>query len=203
MQIEFLKKIGFSDKNAKIYLALMQLGPSSVRRLALNSGLNRGSTYDAIKWLQDQELVSYYRQDTKQTFVAADPVKLHDLIKNQQQELTRIDTQLDKIIPEMQAVHAKGGERPVARYYQRQEIPRILQDVIDTCLEDEEQRYRIYSTAGIREHLYEGFDTFSDARIAKGIGVKVIALGAGGESRGLDERKWLKAESPIPTYIII
>jgi len=203
MQIEFLKKIGFSDKNAKIYLALMQLGPSSVRRLALNSGLNRGSTYDAIKWLQDQELVSYYRQDTKQTFVAADPVKLHDLIKNQQQELTRIDTQLDKIIPEMQAVHAKGGERPVARYYQRQEIPRILQDVIDTCLEDEEQRYRIYSTAGIREHLYEGFDTFSDARIAKGIGVKVIALGAGGELRGLDERKWLKAESPIPTYIII
>ena len=63
--------------------------------------------------------------------------------------------------------------------------------------------YRIYSAEEIREYLYDSFDTFSDVRIAKGIGVKVIAIGAGGELRGLDERKWLKTKSGTNTYIII
>jgi hypothetical protein len=63
--------------------------------------------------------------------------------------------------------------------------------------------YRIYSAAGIREYLYDDFQSFSDARIARGIRVQVIALGEGGETRGLDERKWLGGNPTTPTYIII
>lgn len=203
MDISLLKKIGFSDKSATVYIALLRLGPSSVRTLAEECGLNRGTTYDALKWLQEQGVVNYYHTDTKQTFVVEDPEKLHEMVREQEAELKQIDNKLDKIIPELQALHDKGGERPVARYFARQEMAQILQDVIDTCADDEEQIYRIYSTAGIREHLYEGFDTFSDVRIAKGISVKVIAIGKGGELRGLDERKWLPAVSKTPTYIII
>ena len=55
----------------------------------------------------------------------------------------------------------------------------------------------------MRQYLYEDFPTFSDVRVAKGISVKVIALGEGGELRGLDERKWLQDTSKTPTYIII
>lgn len=212
MDISILKKLGFSDKSAQIYLALLRLGPSSVRALALECGLNRGTTYDALKWLKEQGVVNYYHQDTKQTFVAEEPEKLHVMVKEQEKELKKIAEKLEKIVPELQALHHKGGERPVARYFAHTEIAQILQDVIDTCADDEEQMYRIYSTAGIREHLYDGFDTFSDVRIAKGISVKVMAIGAGGELRGLDERRWLTpnhkgsgqaAEMVTPTYIII
>jgi hypothetical protein len=51
--------------------------------------------------------------------------------------------------------------------------------------------------------LYKNFKNFSEERIKKGIRVKVIALGSGGNLRGLDERKWLKEEQENPTYIII
>ena len=40
-------------------------------------------------------------------------------------------------------------------------------------------------------------------RVAKGIRVKAIAVGDGGELRGLDERKWLKMPLSKPTYMII
>jgi HTH-type transcriptional regulator, sugar sensing transcriptional regulator len=203
MQTDLLKKLGFSDKSARIYLALLSLGPSSVRKLAENCKLNRGTTYDALKWLQDKGVVNFYNKDTKQTFVAENPEKLHAMVKEQEQELQSIDSKLDKMIPELQALHDKGGDRPVARYYSGKDISLILQDVIDTCDSDSEAMYRIYSTEGIREELYDGFETFSDVRIGKGISVKVIAIGEGGELRGLDERKWLKAKSETPTYIII
>jgi hypothetical protein len=55
----------------------------------------------------------------------------------------------------------------------------------------------------MRKYLYEEFSTFSDVRIAKGISVKVIAVGEGGEKRGLDERKWLNKKTSTPTYILI
>ena len=203
MQIEVLKKLGFSDKSAKIYLALLSLGPSSVRNLAEYCGLNRGTTYDALKWLKDQGVVNYYHKDTKQTFVAEDPGALHIMIKAQEEALVAIESTLDKIVPELQALHHKGGDRPVARYYEKKDIPDILQDVIDVCSEDEEPMYRIYSVEGIRQELYEGFETFSDVRISKGISVQVIAIGKGGELRGLDERKWISSKSETPTYIMI
>ena len=184
-------------------MALLRLGPSSVRVLAEKCGLNRGTTYDALKWLQDVNVVGYYKKESKQHFVAENPEKLHDMVRLQESELRQVDIQLDKFIPELSALHSRGGERPVARYYEKGGIREILEDVLVTCEQDAEAEYRIYSAAGIREYLYDGFPTFSDARIAKGISVKVIAIGKGGELRGMDERKWLKTEDETPTYIII
>ena|SRR3989339_61070 len=192
MYNELLNKLGFSDKSAKLYLALLQLGPSSVRKLAEFCELNRGTTYDTLKWLQERGVVTFYQKQTKQYFVAENPEKLLNLAKNQEEELKEAQKRISKAIPELQALYNKGGERPVARYYEKDEISKILQDVLDTCEETGEMVYRIYSAEGIREYLYDSFDTFSDVRIAKGIAVKVIAMGKGGELRGLDERKWLK-----------
>jgi HTH-type transcriptional regulator, sugar sensing transcriptional regulator len=186
MQIELLYKLGFSDKSAKVYMALLQLGPSSVRNVAEKADLNRGTE---------------------------NPEKLHELIRRKNTELAQVDRELEKIVPELQAIHDKGGERPVAKYFDSSDLKDILEDVLLTCEQSEEQAYRIYSTEGIREFLYKDFPTFSDVRIAKSISVKVIAIGDGGELRGLDERKWLSGKQStqgiqnkvvsVPTYIIL
>lgn len=203
MEISVLKKLGFSDKSAKIYLALLSLGPSSVRTLAGHAGLNRGTTYDALKWLQEQGIVSFYKEKSKQHFVAEHPERLHSILRNREEELNRTHRKLESFIPELVALHNSGGERPVAKYFSSTELSQILEDVLKTCENSEEKMYRIYSVEGIREYLYEDFPTFSDVRVAKGIGVKVIAIGEGGELRGLDERRWLNSKTDTPTYIFI
>ncbi len=204
MQIELLKKLGFSDKYSTIYLALLRLGPSSVRKLADNVELNRGTVYEGLKWLQEQGLVDYYEKDSKQCFVAEDPERLQGLVEKQSLALKEAGKRLVDVIPELKSIYHKGGERPVSRYYDHDQIYLILEDVLKVCEERAELQYRIYSTAPIREDLYVGFETFSDVRVTKGIAVKAIAIGEGGELRGLDERKWLKtAEVSTPTYIII
>ena len=203
MDISLLKKIGFSDKTAKVYLSLLQLGPTSIRKLGENAGLNRGTTYDALNWLKEKGIVSYYKKATKQFFVAEDPERLHELVKEEEDALRKADEKLDGLIPELQALHSKGGDRPVARYYERKEIKEIMEEILDICEHADDSLYRVYSTEGIREYLYDDFPTFSDARVAKGIRVKVIAIGGGGELRGLDERKWLSFDAPIATYTMV
>ena len=203
MNIEILKKLGFSDKAAKIYLALLTLGPSSVRSLAEFCSLNRGTTYDTLKWLQDQGVVTFYKKDTKQQFVAEHPDTLKELITKRESELLRVKGELKKQITELTAIYDKGGERPVARYFLPNELHLILEDLLETCEQSDEKMYRIYSTEGVREYLYESFPTFSDARIEKGISVKVIAIGEGGTLRGLDERRWIHKKPDAPTYILM
>ncbi len=203
MDISIFKKLGFSDKVSRIYLVLLCMGPSSVRNLAKKAEMNRGSVYDALKWLRDEGLVSFYEKDAKQYFVAEDPGKLHEMLERQSNQLSDVSKKLREVVAELKSVYDRGGERPVARYYEKGDIRKILEDVLSECEKTGEMEYRVYSDAAIREYLYDGFETFSDARVAKGISVKVIAVGGGGELRGLDERKWLKVKSGTPTYILI
>jgi sugar-specific transcriptional regulator TrmB len=203
MDISLLAKLGFSDRTAKIYLVLLGLGPSSVRKLAESVDLNRGMVYEALKELQDLGLVGFFKEDTKQFFVAENPEKLRDVLRKREEELGRLENRLEKMIPELQALHDREGDRPIAKYYRKKDICKILEDVLVTCEQSEKTEYRIYSAEGVREFLYEDFPTFSDVRIAKGISVRAIAIGEGGEMRGLDERKWLKGSGQMQTYIIV
>ncbi|MFA7654310.1 MAG: helix-turn-helix domain-containing protein [Candidatus Magasanikbacteria bacterium] len=203
MHIEILKKLGFSDKDAQAYLGLLVLGPSSVRNLAKRTEMNRGSIYESLRWLREQGLVNLYEKDTKQFFVAEDPEKLHELVTRRAEVLKDADKKISAILPELKSLYDKGGERPVARYFEKDDVHKILEDVLERCDESIEKEYRVYSDARIREYLYTGFESFSDARIAKGVKVKVMAIGEGGELRGLDERKWLKIKNVTPTYTLI
>ncbi len=203
MDINILKKLGFSDKVASIYLALICLGPSSVRNLAKKTEMNRGTIYDGLKWLRETGLVSFYEKEAKQYFVAEDPEKLHDLVKKQNESLQEVNSKLKDVVQELRSVYDRGGEKPVSRYYEKGEIKKILEDVLDKTEKSEEKIYRVYSDQNIREFLYKGFETFSDARVGKGISVKAISLGEGGKLRGLDERKWLGQKNKVPTYILI
>lgn len=204
MDISLLKKLGFSDKSATVYMTLLRLGPASVRQLAEESGLNRGSVYDVLKWLQEQGLVNFYHQDTRQYFVAEEPSRLEQLLERRSGELQQLQQQLQKFVPELASLYDREGKRPVARYYQgRVGLRGILEDVLQTVTSLPDKIYRIYSAVRIREFLYEGFPDFSEQRVKRDIRVRVIAMGEGGILRGLDERKWISTADESHTYIII
>jgi len=200
-----LKKLGLEEKEISVYLTLLTHGPSSVRKVAAVSGVNRGSTYDTLKSLRERGLVSHFHEDTKQHFIAEDPAKLKKLVTDRQEELQRVAGSIDDMIPELQSLFNKGGGKPVARYYEGPVgIQMILVDVLDTMSADEEKEYFVYSSSAVRDAgLYDAFPDFTEQRIARGIQVKTIALGPGGKTAGLDQRKWIPAVEGTPTYILI
>lgn len=198
-----LKQFGLTEKEIKIYLTLLPLGPSSVRKVAEESGINRGTTYDILKSLINQGLASYYHKDKKQYFSAEDPESLVQAVKNKQNSLRRLEEKVTAAIPELKSL-AKSGQKPVVKFYQgARGIRNILQDVLDTMAKEKAKEYCVYSSAEIREHLYQEFPDFTTQRIKSGIKVKAIAFGQGGKEEGLDERRWLNKEKSSPSYILI
>lgn len=205
MIVENLLQFGLNEKEISVYLSLISEGPSPVRLVSTRAGVNRGTTYDILRDLMKQGLVSYYKQgEKKQYFVAEPPQKLLDAIENKRRSLETLKLHINKALPELESLYEKSGARPVVKYYEGQSgIRIILQDVLEIMSEQKDKIYYVYSSADIREYLYKAYKNFNKDRLENNISVKVIAIGRGGELAGLDERKWLAEEQGSPTYVLI
>lgn len=208
MIVENLLQFGLNEKEISVYLSLVSLGPAPVRLISKQAKVNRGTSYDILKQLVELGLVSYYKEykqeDKRQYFVAEPPRKILDAVENKKRGLETLKINLNKTLPELESLYEKSGAKPVVKYYEGYSgIKIILQDVIETMKVAAQKTYFVYSSADIREYLYKAYSNFNEDRLKNKIGVKVIAIGKGGELAGLDERKWLSREHGSPTYLLM
>lgn len=193
---KLLPELGFSMVEAETYWALLNLETVSIRKAAAASGINRGTTYEAIKRLVDAGLVNVRRSGQREYYSAESPEKIYDLIRDKRKDLWQAQQQAQKLIPELLARQARPQGRPLVRYYEDDEgIVTLLRDVLRTCAKLDNPEYRVYSSRPLRQYIYRRFPEFTDRRIREGVHVKVIAVGEGGDPADNSERRWL-AESP-------
>ena len=200
-----LREFGLKEKEIKIYLTLLNLGPSPIRKIAEEAKVNRGTSYDILKKLIEMGLASYYEKKSHQYFVPEDPAKIISILEEREKKVIETKKEILKTIPDLQFLYSKISQRPFVRYYEGYSgTKEILKDVLKTASKLEDKEYFVYSAESIREYLYKTFKSFSKERIKKCIKVKAIAIGKGGKLRGKDERKWLdNTNKSAPNYIII
>lgn len=190
--LKLLTNLGLGHKEALTYAALLQTDTVSIRRVAAISGINRGTTYDALKHLIVLGLVSVKKRGARECFTAESPERIHDLIREKRRDLLEASTTAKAVIPGLLSKHRHTGSNPIVRYYEGDEgVVTILKDVLETCRTMDDPCYHTYSSRQLRQYLYRKFPTFTERRIAAGIKVKVIAMGEGGELAAGAERKWL------------
>jgi sugar-specific transcriptional regulator TrmB len=207
MQTEtILKELGLGDKEVAVFLALLEMGPSPVRSLAVRAGVNRGTTYDILKKLINDGLVSFFDKTNHQYFAAEPPEKLLTLINGKKLELDDLGRKVEANLPELKLRFERRGGKPVMKMFEgRKGIKTILEDILSSVANQNEKQYYVFSSATVRKNVYQAMPDFSDKRIKKEIKVKTISFGEGGQLVGLDERKWLKTDQKdiAPTYEII
>ena len=206
MDISILKKIGLDDKEIRVYLKLLEYGAISVRGLAEISELNRGTTYDILKRLQEMGLISYYYQEKKQKFVAEEPEKLLEILKNKEREIKETEIRILSLIPELKSIQGKEGARPTSKFYENKSgIRTILDDLLFSMseLDKKNREYYIYSSTEASSDINKAYPTFTKERIKKEIAVKCISLAKGGGVHGLDERRWMDTDEDSATFILI
>ena len=96
-----LKKIGLAEKEILIYLSLLALGPSPIRKIAEDARINRGTTHEILRDLQRQGLISYFHKEKHQHFVIEDPKNLINFVSRKKQEIEEAKNDIEKIIPKL------------------------------------------------------------------------------------------------------
>lgn len=198
MEIQvILKNFGLSEKEIAVYLALIELGPSSVRDIAAKSKVNRGTSYDILKALIALGVVSYYNKESKQYFMAEEPEKLLSAIDQKKEDLDEVRGSIQENLPLIKTLFEKQGGKPVVKFYEGSKgVRQIFEDVLDEVSAAADKTYYLYSsaTAEHRKNVYGAMPDFSKRRVAKKVSVKIISLGEGGKLAGLDERKTMPTD---------
>lgn len=201
-----LNQLGLTAKEVKLYLTLLELGPTAIRKIAEKAEINRGTTYESLKKLQKMGLVSYFHQGKNQHFVSEEPRVLINLLSRKKLEMKEAENNLPSIVSSLSSFVKKSGERPVIKFYENfSGIRTILENVLDSFKKLREKEYVAYSSSSIRPFLYhpDAFPNFTAERIRRKISVRTIAIGSGGRLRGKDERRWLTKKEGAPIYTII
>ena len=122
---QILQKLGFSDKKAKIYLTLLQVGEMSASEIAKETKIVRTTVYDILNDLIKDEFVGVItdRKD-KKTFMAGDPERLVDFVDEQEKAVALQKTALDQkqdqlkeLIPQLRALSDEVIGKPKTSFY--------------------------------------------------------------------------------------
>lgn len=106
--IEMLLKLGLSEKEAKVYLAALELGSSPAAKIAEKSQVNRPTTYVILEKLCQIGLATSYEKGKIQYFTAEDPEQLQRLV-DEEELILQDKLRVLKAIPHFLPYQGKSG----------------------------------------------------------------------------------------------
>ena len=160
---QLLLEFGLNDKEAKTYLACLELGPSKVQDIAKLSGVGRVNTYYIIdKLIQHGLIARTYKNDVLH-FVADEPEALVAIMERRAKDFKQY-------LPQLKAM-SKQGNRPSMRLYEGEEGIKAL---YEDSLTSKEKILAWNSAENLEAVMPEYFHDYYKRRAKKNIHIDAI-----------------------------
>lgn len=123
-QIDLLQQLGLNEKEAKVYLAGLEYGPTSIIDLAVKSGVKRTTIHEFIEPLIQQGFIVVSFSGKRKLYNAAPPEALEQILEKQTQAVK-------KLLPDLKFLASKSIQKPKIRYYEGVEgIKQVYEDFL-------------------------------------------------------------------------
>lgn len=121
-----LREAGLTENEAKVYIALLKIGPSYAGLISRKTGLHRRVIYDTTEMLIQKGLIGYILQNNKKLFQATNPQKILELIKEKQ-------AGIEEVMPDMLSLFTQTKEKEETNFYKgKNGIKTVFEDQITT-----------------------------------------------------------------------
>lgn len=145
MTIEsIIKKLGLTDKECKIYLTLVQNGPSKISVLARKSGMHRPTIYQTLPGLQSKGLVTSTIKGKQKIFIAEPPKKLLNLFEEFKQ-------QFEEAMPEIEEMYQAHDNRPIVKVLEGKQAMKFIHDDLVNSQKRDDIYYRYTSNTDMKQ----------------------------------------------------
>lgn len=117
MEGTIIREAGLTEGEAKVYLALLKLGPSTTGPIIEKSGVANSIVYRILTSLIEKGLVSYIIKDKTKHFESARPERLIEYIEERKELLEESKQRLAKMLPALKGALRERG-KPEVRVYE-------------------------------------------------------------------------------------
>jgi sugar-specific transcriptional regulator TrmB len=172
---KFLEEIGLSDKEAKVYLALIEVDDDSVLNLARRTGVNRTTIYPVLQALTVKGLVSETQKGVKTHYRAEPPERLQSVLERRKIEIDEQVKRLAEVVPRLRS-QMRGDSKPVVKYYEgKQGVLSAMDDFFGADSADGETVHMIYNR-DLLEARFTGDERERYQKIRVAAGLKTVAI---------------------------
>jgi HTH-type transcriptional regulator, sugar sensing transcriptional regulator len=163
-----LKQIGLEEKEARVYLAALELGATNIQNLTNKSNIKRSTIYEMIKSLENKGLISETIRGKRKVYIAAEPENLKRSIQDKQRLF-------NDMLPELRAITNTGSIKPKIMFFEgRNGIQEIYKDTLKS---GEKMTLWISPIQSMLETIGEEFlNNYVEERTRKGIWVKSVYI---------------------------
>lgn len=153
---EQLHETGLTGNESKLYLALLEYGPSNAGLLSRKSGLHRRVVYDTLEMLIQKGLVGYILRNNVRLYQAVSPERFLELLQ-EKEELIK------GILPQMLTLYSKTKEKEETNFYKgKNGLKSVFEDELTTGKE-----ILILGASAIAYEMLEFYFHWFDKRRAK------------------------------------
>lgn len=125
-----LQAIGLSDKEARVYLAALELGSATAQAIAAKATVSRPNTYVMIESLGKRGLLNEITKGTKRYFTPTAPEKLLEIVSVQRQEVQEKEAKIQRIMPGLLELTLTAKAAPTVRVLDGRDLWTELQEDI-------------------------------------------------------------------------
>lgn len=145
---ELLQENGFAAKEAKVYMAALELGTAPASSIARHCDENRVTTYTILKDLCTRGIASEMMKNNVKYYTVVDP---KDLIEERRRKMIK----LQDALPEFLALVHKGAKPKVSFYDGLDGLKVAFEDFLKTTNENEE--VFVFVGDGKMDHLFRKY----------------------------------------------
>ncbi len=126
-----LQELGFSEKEVKVYLALLAMGSAVASDIAKKAGLKRSTAYVILDSLAGRGLTSMVERRGVQLYTPAPPEQLVQHLKNMSSRYAGFADAAKELLPELKSSRKESLSTPKVKLFQgREGIKSVYEDTL-------------------------------------------------------------------------
>lgn len=127
-----IRKLGLSEKEAKVYMASLELGKTSVQNLAKKLSLSRPTVYRIIESLESKELINQSRKKGEHFVMPESPDSILGILRTKKRRIEEQEREFLRIISLLKTKCFNRNENEIKVYSGSEGKKFMLEDFSDT-----------------------------------------------------------------------
>lgn len=179
-----LQNLGLSDKEARVYVASVQIGSAPMQKIAKLANVNRATTYVLVESLMKRGLMTSVTKGKKRYFQAEQPERLLEIIQKEKRELLAREETVKELVPQLMNLHEATQEvqgKPKVKFYEGKNGLLAVRD--ELLKSKEKEAFGLFNKDAVHKVFTpEERQDFSDKRISKKIKSHAIYTSKDGDT---------------------
>jgi len=170
-EINILEKFGLTEKEAKLYLALLELGQSTSSNLIRKLDYYSKTVYELLEKLMRKGLVSYVIKSNVKYFEAVNPERFLGILKEEQDNIKERENKIRGILPKLRQLKEINKEKQEANiYYGKKGMKSVFEDTLK-----QKDEILVFGGGGkSKEFLEHYYDLWNKIRAKNKIRLKLL-----------------------------